>query len=49
VKTGIVPTGQAALRPPMKPYTYLSDGEVRAVYAYLKTIPKIHNKVDRGL
>lgn len=47
VKTGIVPNGQAALRPPMKPYVYLSDGEVKAIYAYLKTIPKIHNEVDR--
>lgn len=49
VKTGIVPYGQAALRPPMKPYTFLSDGEVKAIYAYLKTIPKIKNKVERGL
>jgi hypothetical protein len=46
VKTGIVPSGPA-LRPPMKPFVYLSDGEVRAIYAYLKTIPKIKNKVDR--
>jgi len=46
VKTGIVPSGPA-LRPPMKPFVYLSDGEVRAIYAYLKTIPKITNKVDR--
>lgn len=46
VKTGIVPSGPA-LRPPMKPFVYLSDGEVRAIYAYLKTIPKIRNKVDR--
>jgi len=46
VTTGIVPNGPA-LRAPMKPYVYLSDGEARAVYAYLKTIPKIKNKVDR--
>ncbi|HEU5051923.1 MAG TPA: hypothetical protein VFT78_02355 [Hanamia sp.] len=46
VKTGIVPNGPA-LRAPMKPYVYLSDGEVRAIYAYLKTIPKIKNKVER--
>lgn len=46
VETGIVPNGQA-LRAPMKPYVYLSDGEVRAIYTYLKTIPKINNKVDR--
>lgn len=49
VKTGIVPNGQPALRPPMKPYVYLSDGEAKAIYAYLKTVPKIKNKVDRGL
>jgi len=49
VKTGILPYGQPALRQPMKPFTFLSDGEVKAVYAYLKTIPKIHNKVERGL
>lgn len=47
VKTGIVPNGQPALRQPMKPYVYLSDGEVKAIYAYLKTIPKIHNQVER--
>jgi len=48
VKTGIVPNGPA-LRQPMKPYADLTDGEVKAVYQYLKTIPKIHNKVERGL
>jgi len=47
LKTGIVPGGQPALRPPMKPYADLTDGEARAVFAYLKTIPKIHNKVER--
>lgn len=46
VKTGIVPNGPG-VRPPMKPYTYLSDGEIKAVYAYLKTLPKINNKVER--
>ena len=46
VKTGIVPNGPG-VRPPMKPYTYLSDGEIKAVHAYLKTIPKIDNKVER--
>ena len=47
VKTGIVPNGQTALRPPMKPYADLSDGEVKAIYAYLKTIPKVKNHVER--
>jgi cytochrome c551/c552 len=46
LKTGIVPNGPA-LRSPMKPNTYLSDGEAKAIHAYLKTIPKISNKVER--
>ncbi|HET7898606.1 MAG TPA: c-type cytochrome, partial [Flavisolibacter sp.] len=49
VKTGVVPNVHTALRPPMKPYVFLTDGEVKAIYAYLKTIPKIKNKVDRNL
>ena len=47
VKTGLVPNGQPALRSPMVPFAYLSDSEVKAVYAYLKTIPKIKNQVER--
>ena len=47
IKTGIVPNGQPALRQPMKPYTDLTDGEAKAIYAYLKTIPKINNQVER--
>ena len=47
VKTGIVPNGQPALRQPMIPYAYLSDNEAKAIFAYLKTIPKIKNQVDR--
>jgi mono/diheme cytochrome c family protein len=47
VKTGVLPNGQHAVRPPMKPYADLSDGEARAIFAYLKTIPKINNKVER--
>jgi len=47
VKTGILPYGQPGVRPPMKPYSDLSDGEAKAIFAYLKTIPKIHNKVER--
>jgi mono/diheme cytochrome c family protein len=49
VKTGILPNGQAALRPPMKPYADLSDGEVKAIFAYLKTIPRIKNNVERNI
>jgi len=47
VKTGIVPNGQPALRQPMKPYTDLTDGEAKAIYVYLKTIPKINKQVER--
>jgi mono/diheme cytochrome c family protein/cytochrome c2 len=49
VKSGIVPGNQPALRPPMQPYAELSDSEVKAIYAYLKTVPKLKNKVDRNL
>lgn len=49
VKYGQVPNGDQGLRIPMQPYTRLSDNEVKAIYAYLKTIPKIHNKVERKL
>jgi mono/diheme cytochrome c family protein len=47
VKYGQVPHGQA-LRQPMMPYTGLTDNEAKAIYAYLKTIPKINNKVERN-
>ncbi|MEO8765717.1 MAG: hypothetical protein ABI416_15560 [Ginsengibacter sp.] len=47
VKTGIMPNGQPALRYPMRPYINLTDAELKAVYAYLGTVPPIKNKVDR--
>ncbi len=48
VKSGMLPNSQPSLRnPPMQPYAALTDKEVRAVFAYLKTIPKIKNKIDR--
>ncbi|MEI6950693.1 c-type cytochrome [Paraflavisolibacter sp. H34] len=40
------PDGQL-LRKPMPSYGNLSDAEARAIFAYLKTIPKIHNQVER--
>lgn len=49
VKYGQLPNGQPALRNPMTPYSNLTDNEVKAVFAYLKTIPKIKNKVERKL
>jgi hypothetical protein len=48
VRTATHPRRKAPLRQPMMPYAGLSENEVKAVYAYLKTIPKINNKVDRN-
>jgi hypothetical protein len=31
----------------MMPYANLTEEEAKAIFAYLKTIPKITNKVDR--
>jgi hypothetical protein len=44
VKSGILPGNQPALRYPMQPYAPLSDSEVKAIFAYLKTVLKIKNK-----
>jgi len=49
VKYGKLPNNQPGLRYPMQPYTNLSDAEAKAIYAYLKTVPKLKNKVDRNL
>ncbi len=48
VHNGIVPNGPS-LRQPMMPFVYLTDAELKAIYTYLKTVPKIKNKVDRGI
>jgi mono/diheme cytochrome c family protein len=45
VKYGIRPDG-TPLRYPMVPYPGLSDEEVSAIWAYLQTIPEIHNPND---
>jgi Cytochrome c len=37
-----------ALRFPMNPYIYLTDKEAKAIYAYLKTVPPLKNKVPRS-
>jgi cytochrome c2 len=47
IKFGQVPLGQPALRYPMIPYSGLTDKEAKAIYAYLKTVPKSTNKVER--
>jgi mono/diheme cytochrome c family protein len=48
VRNGIVPNG-AALRLPMQPYVRLTDGEIHALYSYLRTVPRINHKVDRSM
>ena len=46
VKAGFRPDN-APIRYPMQAYVELGDDEVRAIYAYLRTVPPIHNKVAR--
>ncbi|GAB4092142.1 c-type cytochrome [Flaviaesturariibacter terrae] len=48
VKYGQLPAGQNALRLPMQPYMQLSDNEVSAIFAYLKTVPPLTNAVERA-
>ena len=48
VRTGKLPTG-GSVRYPMEPFSNLSDLEVEAIYTYLRSIPKINNKVNRDL
>ena len=47
VKTGIRPDN-TVLRYPMPPMPELTDDDTRAIYAYLRTVPKIHNLVARA-
>ncbi|HEX2608520.1 MAG TPA: c-type cytochrome [Flavisolibacter sp.] len=47
VRFAQVPNGQPPLRLPMQPYMNLTEKEVRAIYAYLKTVPKQQHKVER--
>ncbi|MDB5221324.1 MAG: putative diheme cytochrome c-553 [Myxococcaceae bacterium] len=46
VTTGVRPDGRV-LHYPMLPKTELEPDEVGAIYAYLRTVPKIHNAVER--
>ncbi len=48
VRYGIVPHGPA-LRQPMMPFVQLTDSELKAIYAYMQTVPPIKNKLDRGI
>jgi hypothetical protein len=47
VKSGVLPDGSPALHYPMQPYINLTDKEVKAIYAYLKTVPASDHKVER--
>ena len=47
VKFGQAPNGQPGLRDPMPKFSNLSDAEARAIFEYLKTVPKISNRVER--
>jgi hypothetical protein len=49
LKHGQLGNNQPALRAPMSPYTNLTDKEAAAILNYLKTVPKIRNKVEREL
>jgi mono/diheme cytochrome c family protein len=46
IKYGQTPGGPA-LRAPMPPFSALTDNEAKAIHAYLKTVPKIKNKIER--
>lgn len=46
LRTGIRPAG-SALRFPMTPFTQLTDEEAKAIWAYLETVPAIHNPIER--
>ncbi|RYY81749.1 MAG: c-type cytochrome, partial [Chitinophagaceae bacterium] len=48
VKYGKLPHGQDALREPMQPYSQLTDSELRAIWAYLKTVPVQQHQVERA-
>lgn len=46
IRTGIRPDNTVLLYP-MSPLPELTDQEAGAIYAYLRTVPKIHNSVPR--
>jgi mono/diheme cytochrome c family protein len=46
VKSGFRPDGQV-LRSPMAPRSAFDDDEVASIYAYLRTVPRIHHSVVR--
>ena len=46
IRSGII-DGEMALRYPMEPRPQMTDLEVKAIFAYLQTLPKIKNNVPR--
>lgn len=49
LRTGMVRKRGTTVRYPMLPYTRLEDKEVKALYAYLRSVPAIRNKVERAV
>ncbi|MEO7177056.1 MAG: cytochrome c [Saprospiraceae bacterium] len=47
LKTGQGKNG--SMRYPMVPYSHLTDNELKAIYAYLQTVPAISNEVNRNV
>jgi mono/diheme cytochrome c family protein len=46
VREGIAPSGRK-LSPPMGKFKSLTDKQVNAIYAYLRSLPPVHNQVKR--
>jgi len=46
LRDGVRPDG-TVLRPPMVPFRTLDETEARAVFAYLRTLPPVHNAIPR--
>ncbi len=46
LREGRMPDGRV-FRYPMLPYTILEEAEAKAIYAYLKTVPPVKNKIAR--
>ncbi len=46
---GMKPNNAGTTRLPMKPYLMLSESEAKAIYSYLRTVPPIHNAVNRNV
>jgi hypothetical protein len=49
MRTGMLAGETRPFLPPMPTYDRLTDSELRAIYAYLRSIPAIHNEVPSPL